>query len=446
MTNNKTIKGKVLQTIHAHDLIDTNEKVLVALSGGADSVFLLHILLEAGVACDAAHCNFHLRGEESYRDEQFVISMCRKMNIKLHRTDFNTIDYAKQQGISIEMAARDLRYDYFERLRSEWGYDKIAVAHHRNDNVETLLLNLIRGTGLKGLTGMQYRNGYIIRPLLDMSREEIEAYATEKGWQYVTDSTNLETDATRNKIRLEIIPLLKNINPSVMDTIQETIGRLNECHQLYAEAVERLKTKVQDGLQIKIKELQQITSPHTILYEVLSEYGFNNAQTNDIYEHLDGEPGKVYESNEWRLLRDREVLILRNKNEKVECLCNVLPLEGYVKVTANKTFIIERHLIDKDFSIPRSQDTVCLDMDKMEYPISVRLIQEGDKFVPFGMKNEKLISDYLTDRKRSVYDKESQLVVCSGNKIAWLVNERPDDRFRITENTRRILLIKVINH
>ncbi|MBQ5380321.1 MAG: tRNA lysidine(34) synthetase TilS, partial [Paraprevotella sp.] len=181
-------------------------------------------------------------------------------------------------------------------------------------------------------------------------------------------------------------------------------------------------------------------------YELLSEYGFNNAQTNDIYEHLNGESGKLYESNEWRLLRDREALILKNKNEKAECLCNILPLEGYVKITANKDFIIERHSIDKDFNIPRSMNTVCLDMDRIEYPISVRLIQEGDKFVPLGMKNEKLISDYLTDKKRSVYDKESQLVVCSGNKIAWLVNERPDDRFRITDNTRRILKIRVINH
>ena len=446
MTNIKTVLGKVLHTIHSHNLIEINDKVLVALSGGADSVYLLHILKEADVACDAAHCNFHLRGDESDRDEQFVISLCKKMNVKLHRTDFDTTDYAKKQGISIEMAARDLRYAYFEKLRNEWGYDKIAVAHHRDDNVETLLLNLTRGTGLKGLTGMQYCNGHIIRPLLDISREEIEHCCNEREWQYVTDSTNLETDATRNKIRLEIIPMLKKINPSVMDTMQETISRMNECYQLYTEAVGKLKNEIQEGLKINIRELQRITSPRTILYELLSEYGFNNAQTNDIFEHLNGESGKLYESNEWRLLRDREVLILKNKNEKAECLCNILPLEGYVKITANKDFIIERHSIDKDFNIPRSMDTVCLDMDRIEYPISVRLIQEGDKFVPLGMKNEKLISDYLTDKKRSVYDKESQLVVCSGNKIAWLVNERPDDRFRITDNTRRILKIRVINH
>lgn len=445
MKSRNKLYETVLKTIFLHQLICDGERILVALSGGADSVFLLHILMKAGIQCDAVHCNFHLRGEESNRDEQFVIGLCKNWKVKLHRTDFKTTDYAQKHGISIEMAARELRYEYFEQLRTEWRYDKIAVAHHRNDNVETLLLNLIRGTGLKGLTGMQYRNGHIIRPLLDISREEIEEYAAKNELEYVTDSTNLEADVTRNKIRLEIIPLLKEINPSVMDTIHDTIDRMKECYEVYSVAINSLKERVRNGRNICIEELMGTPSPRTVLYEILSEYGFNNAQTSDIFDHLDGEPGKLYESNEWRLLRDREALMLRRKDETPVCLCHILPLEGYVQVTDSQALIIERRSATDGFTIPHSKDTVCMDLDRMEYPISIRFYKEGDKFIPFGMNHEKLVSDYMTDKKKTVYDKENQLVVCSGEKIAWLVNERPDNRFRITENTKRMLSIKVIN-
>lgn len=446
MTKNKTIYGKVLNTISTQSLIDNNDKVLVALSGGADSVALLHILIKAGINCEAAHCNFHLRGDESDCDEKFVRSLCKRMNVKLHTIDFETAKYAHNQGISIEMAARDLRYDFFERLRKENNFDKIAVAHHRNDNVETMLLNLIRGTGLRGLTGIHYKNGYIIRPLLDISREEIEDYLAEIGADFVTDSTNLVTDTTRNVIRLEILPQLKSINPSVMDTLQATISRLNESYDLYQFAINRIKANLMIDNRIIIKTLKSIPSAKTVLHELLSDYGFNNSQTTDIIENLDCEIGKVFESNEWRLLRDREALILKRKDEKYTCLCDVLPLDGYIKVTNNVTFFIERVSLNENFNIPRSKDTVCLDLDKLEYPLTVRLINEGDRFVPFGMNGEKLISDYLTDKKKTLYEKEAQLVVCSGDNIAWLVNERPDNRFRITVETKRVLIIKCINY
>ena len=216
------------------------------------------------------------------------------------------MEYARKKGISIEMAARELRYGYFEELRTDWQFDKIAVAHHRDDNVETLLLHLVRGTGLKGLTGMRYRNGYVIRPMLDTSREEIERYLAREGQSYVTDSTNLETEAVRNKIRLEFLPILKTVNPSILDTLQDTIRHLEDAYTLYNIAVEDLKARICRNNRIDIQALKTIPAARTILFELLSAYGFNRVQAEEVFNHLDGSSGKVYESHEFRLLRDRK--------------------------------------------------------------------------------------------------------------------------------------------
>ena len=311
----------VMLCIRERQLVEPDDKILVALSGGADSVALLLVLLQAGFHCEAAHCNFHLRGKESDRDEKFVRDLCRSRSIRLHTKDFDTMAYAREKGISIEMAARELRYGYFEDLRTDWRFDKIAVAHHRDDNVETLLLHLVRGTGLKGLTGMRYRNGYVIRPMLDTSREEIERYLAGEGQSYVTDSTNLETEAVRNKIRLEFLPILKTVNPSILDTLQDTIRHLEDAYTLYNIAVEDLKARICRNNRIDIQTLKNIPAARTVLFELLSAYGFNSVQTEEVFAHLDGGSGKVYESHEWRLLRDRKTLVLSRKDEQYKCLC-----------------------------------------------------------------------------------------------------------------------------
>ena len=443
MERKEKIYHTVMSCIKEHDLMKSGDRVLVAVSGGADSVALLLVMIQAGYSCEAVHCNFHLRGEESDRDEAFVRTLCRKCSVRLHVKHFDTVGYADRHGVSIEMAARDLRYAYFEELREERRMDWIAVAHHRNDNVETLLLNLIRGAGLKGLTGMSYRNGYVVRPMLDVPREDVELYLNAKGQDYVTDSTNLETEAVRNKIRLNVLPMLQTINPGIMETLHETILHLNDAYTLYGMKLDELKRRVRHGHRIDIGELCALPASPTVLYELLSEYGFNSSQVDDVYQHLYGEPGKVYESAEWRLLRDRESLVLGRKDEKCECLCKVLPLQGVVQVTQDYMFTIRREHFHRDFKIPRGRDVVCMDLDKMEYPITVRLAGKGDRFVPFGMKGQKLVSDYLTDVKKNLFEKERQLVVCSGDNIAWLVNERPDNRFRIEEGqTKHVLLIQ----
>ena len=426
-------------------LLSDGDKILVALSGGADSVALLLLLLGMGYHCEAVHCNFHLRGEESNRDERFVRALCRAHSVRLYVEDFDTMAYVREKKVSIEMAARDLRYAYFDRLRNDFGFEWVAVAHHCDDNIETMLLNLIRGTGLKGLAGMQYRNGYIVRPLLDVTRTEIEQYLEETRQTYVTDSTNLEPDVMRNKIRLEILPMLRDLNPSIGSTLQRTIRRLQESYTLYRAAVEEMKERVCHGHHIDLNALRNVPAPHTVLFEILSSYGFNSTQIEEVCHQLEGGgSGKMYQSRDWRLLRDRESLVLESKDSSYGCVCSVLPLEGFVKVAPDVTFSIRRVHYGSDFIIPKDRATACLDLGKIEYPITVRMAEGGDRFTPLGMKGTKLVSDYLTDVKKNLFEKERQLVVCSGGHIAWLVGERIDEHYRVDGNTDRILMIQAI--
>lgn len=278
---------KVESFISRHKLLTPGAKVLVALSGGADSVALLVALLKLGYRCEAVHCNFHLRGAESDRDEAYVKQLCEKKGVKLTTTHFDTAAHAKAHGISIEMAARELRYKLFEELRSTSGAEAIAVAHHRDDSAETVLLNLIRGTGIKGLRGIQPRNGNIVRPLLCVGRADIIDYLEWRGEKFVTDSTNLTTDYTRNKIRLEVIPKLAEINPSILDSLAATAQRIAEAELIYSHSITEATERVKKENCIDIEALKREISPATVLHEILSPLGFNSTQVGNIYDALE---------------------------------------------------------------------------------------------------------------------------------------------------------------
>lgn len=435
-------KDRVEATVVRHGLLQADEKVMVALSGGADSVALLRVLVEMGFTCVAVHCNFKLRGSESDRDEDFVRRLCRKLSVRVHVRSFDTAGYASAHGISIEMAARDLRYRYFEEVRLLENARVVAVAHHRDDNVETLLLNLVRGTGLKGLCGMRYRRDAIVRPLLDVSREDILAYLAALGQDYVTDRTNLENDVKRNKVRLDVLPQLALLNPSVADTLQAEINRFADAYSLYGWAVEHFKRQVCHDHVIDLEMLAKTPAPDALLYEILSGYGFTSAQTDDIVSMGNGISGKVFDSGCWRLLRDRQKLVLQPAGALPECLCSVLPLEGAVRVTPDDMLLVNRYRRDEGFEIPRTKDVACFDLSKLTFPLTIRRVRTGDRFVPFGMKGSRLVSDYLTDRKKNVFEKERQLVVCSDENIAWVVGERTDDRFRVDAETERVMVIR----
>ena len=422
---------RIIKFIERHNLIQPGEKIITTLSGGADSVALMLILRDLRLDIEAAHCNFHLRGEESKRDEEFVTNLCHANNIKLHTTHFDTYAYAARNAISIEMAARELRYNWFEKLRRDIGADKIAVAHHRDDSVETLLLNLCRGTGIDGLRGIRPISGHIIRPLLEVSRKDIEQYLKKSNQTYVTDSTNLENEFKRNKLRLDIIPMLKQLNPSVSRSIYETAQRLAGVAEIYHEAAERAALGISseaDGiLKINISGLMNTTAPETILYEILSRHSFTPSTIDDIYHAATGQPGKIFYGGENTALIDREEIIVADKK----------------KLEPQKPEL-ERKIIENtdEFKIQPDRSILYADADKINGALSLRPWQEGDRFTPFGMKGSKLVSDYLTDRKYSMFAKAGQYVLLEGDNILWLVGERADERYRIDKHTKRILIVR----
>lgn len=425
------IQQRVIQYIEKENLFSTDNKILIALSGGADSVALLRILHTAGYQCEAAHCNFHLRGEESNRDEDFVRQLCRKYNIHLHTIDFDTTLYATEHHISIEMAARELRYNWFDNIKNESRADVIAVAHHQDDSVETMLLNLIRGTGITGLLGIRPKNGAIVRPLLCVNREEIISYLQSIGQDYVTDSTNLEDEYTRNKIRLNLLPLMQEINPSVKSNLMATSNYLNDVATLYNKCIEEAKTKIVTAEGIRISSLIKEAVPEAILFEILHPLGFNSSQIKDIANSLHGQSGKQFRSKEWRVVKDREFLLLEN----IRSVDNNHPPFKLIKEELEYT---------PEFQIPREKEVACFDADKLDSEVYYRKWLIGDSFVPFGMKGKKKISDYLTDRKFSISQKERQWVLCCGERIAWLIGERTDNRFRIDETTKRIIIYRMV--
>ena len=439
------MEKKVKEYIEKNNLLQKKDLILVGVSGGADSVALLRILLSAGYNCVAVHCNFHLRGEESNRDQMFVEHLCASLGVKLEICHYDTNKYAADNKISIEMAARELRYADFERLRKEYGAACIAVAHHRDDSVETLLMNLMRGTGIRGLTGIKPKNGNIIRPLLPLQRLEIEEYLKSIGQDYVTDSTNLEADYTRNKIRLNLLPLMRAINPNTDKSIENTALHLQQAYLIYNDAVQRAIASVvkqKDGnLYINIETLLSTPSPSTILYEILSGYGYNEQQVSVIMESLDAESGRRFTSAGYLLYKERNRLVLMKNDDVDFCVAVDLNTTDNVMLPDGRTLRFEFR--DGDAEIARDSAVATLDADKVGNSLTVRVWQQGDSFIPFGMKGRKLLSDYMTDRKFSITKKRNQCVVCNDCALVWVVGERSDNRYRITKDTVRQLVISV---
>lgn len=424
------IKQRVAQYIKKEELLKPQSKVLVALSGGADSVALLRILLSLGYNCKAAHCNFHLRNDESDRDEKFVTLLCKDLNVPLQTISFDTKSYARTNKLSIEMAARELRYQWFDELKHNDSFSHIAIAHHRDDSIETMLLNLIRGTGINGLLGIRPINGDIIRPLLCVSRNEIIGYLEEIKQEYVTDSTNLQDEYTRNKIRLKLLPLMQEINPSIKESLFQTGNYLNQVATVYQQAIKESRYKTESQGNINITSLLAEPSPEALLFEILFPLGFNPAQINDIAKSLQGQSGKQFISKQGvRVIKDRDALLIDKPKEKED-------------TTPPFQLLFEKQAYSPSFVIPKEKNTACFDADKLKEPIMIRKWKQGDFFIPFGMKGKKKVSDYLTDRKLSISEKEEQWVLCSNNQIAWIIGERTDNRFRIDSETQHLIIVK----
>ena len=432
---------KVETYIQKYQLLIHEKPVIVGVSGGTDSVFLLHALISLGYNCLLAHCNFHLRGVESDRDEQFVRELAKTNKLQSYFIDFDTSKFAAKKGISIEMAARELRYNWFEQLMDENEAQAIAVAHQADDNIETLLMNLVRGTGIKGLTGMQPRNNDVVRPLLCLTREEIEQYLIKHDLEHVEDSTNSESEYQRNKFRNEVLPLLEEINPSVRQTLYNTQKNLNGNYEIYQQAVQRIENEITEfesgTFKINIQKLKKQIQVPTILFELLQSYGFGSAEVNQIVEQLDGESGKTFYSFGYRLVRDREYLLV----EKREPVSNHIYFieKNISQITEPIELVIRKKTVQSGFQISKSQIRVQVDASKLKFPLELRHWTEGDSFYPFGMQNRKKVSDYFIDNKFSLPEKEKTWLLVSDNEIIWIIGSRLDNRFRISETTTEIV-------
>lgn len=436
---------RVQQFIDANQLLDKNERVLVGVSGGADSVVMLHMLQRLGFECVAAHCNFHLRGDESMRDELFVEKLAKSYNLIYKKVDFDTVKFAKSNKISIEMAARDLRYAWFKKTADENRCRAIVTAHHIDDAIETVLLNLIRGTGLKGLTGIEPKNGNIVRPMLCCTRSEIEKYTQKHKLEYVTDSTNLENEYSRNKIRNIILPAMADINPSVKQSLADNISRFRDAWKIYSEKINEIKATItfsqENQTFINIEKLKSQPAPQTVLYEILQEYNFNSNVSKDVFEGLDKEPGNRYYSDTHRVLKDREHLIidLIEPNSKLEFTIDETDtaIENPISLTLKKI------LMSENFIVSKTAERIHVDADKIQFPLTIRKWKHGDSFHPFGMKKSKKLSDFFIDEKINRNQKESIWLLVSESKIVWIIGLRADNRFRITEKTKNILEISL---
>jgi tRNA(Ile)-lysidine synthase len=433
------MKNKVQQFITEKSLFSREDKLILGISGGADSVCLMHVLLELGYSFELAHCNFNLRGEESDADEYFVKDLAKKYQLKIHVKQFDTLVYAAENNISTQMAARDLRYAWFEKLRIKSSAKYLAIAHHANDDVETFFINLVRGSGLKGFLGIKEKNNAIVRPLLSVSRLEIEQYLKDRGLVFREDSSNASVKYLRNKIRHELIPLLAQMNPSIQQTVKDEMRILDGVAQIYASKVEEVRkdlTQEKNGIvQLEISALLALNPLHSYLYELLSAYGFYAVEA--ISKALQGQSGKQFFSSTHQLVVDREnifISLLIKENEVFEItektISLVHPLVINFKVMADKTIIYDNN-------------TAQLDVEKLKFPLTLRKWKQGDKFMPLGMKKFKKLSDFFIDSKFSIIDKQEQWLLCSGVDIVWVLGCRIDERYKLESNTKKVYIAQL---
>jgi tRNA(Ile)-lysidine synthase len=414
-------------------------KILLAISGGVDSVVLAYLCKLAKLNFSIAHCNFNLRDAESDADEEFVLDLAEKLDVEVFIENFDTTAYAEDEKVSIQMAARELRYHWFEELSAALKFDYILTGHHANDNLETFIINLVRGSGLDGFTGIKSVNNNVIRPLLTFSRKEIETYALEHKIKWREDSSNASNKYIRNKIRHDIVPVLEELNPQILNSFANTQSHLNDSLNLVEDYIgliyPEIVSKTMYGYNLKIDYLKKLPNAKAVLYELLKTFGFS--EWEDVYQLLDAQSGKLVYSETHRLIKDREVLILTEiASEEKNMEYSIDEGEEIVMLPMGRFTITE-----VDEVSATAPNCVYLNKEKLIFPLILRKWNNGDVFYPFGMKGKKKISDFFKDNKLSLPEKENSWLLCSGNEIAWVVNRRADNRFAITDPSQKILKI-----
>ncbi len=429
-----------------HNLIQPNERAVLALSGGIDSMVLADLLLKTKVDFVVAHCNFHLRSEESDSDEKFVREFAEKHGVQCFVKHFETEKYAEEKGVSIEMAARDLRYVWFEELRQQLDCEKIAVAHHADDQAETFFINLLRGAGLRGLKGMQPKNGVIIRPLLWASREQIHQYAIENQILWREDHTNAESVYLRNKIRNQLLPVFDELHPEARQGLYKSLEHLSAENELYRELLKGKLNQIVEldgGLQsVPYSAFNILNSEFQLLFEWLRQYGFNTDQCHFIFEAMETGIGNKYFSPTHQLVIGRNELQLSEIKPVVD---EEIQIEVGEEEIASPIHLRFSHIEkSSDFVIDKSPIVAMLDADKVQFPLTLRHWRHGDRFYPLGMKGSKLLSDFFVDQRFTEAQKQNVfLLVSAKNEILWVVGQRIDDRFKVTNGTKSVFVCRL---
>ncbi|MGZ3757481.1 MAG: tRNA lysidine(34) synthetase TilS [Mucilaginibacter sp.] len=426
-------------------LFNQDDKVLAAVSGGMDSVLMVHLFKQAGINFGIAHCNFRLRGDESTRDEDFCRQLANQLDVPFHVIHFDTDNYASEHKISIQMAARDLRYQWFEQLRQQFNYATIALAQHQNDAIETILLNLIRGTGIAGLHGILPKNGSLIRPLLFLTRDEIQKLVTEHKLGYVEDSSNASVKYARNKIRHEVIPKLKDLNPGLENTFENNLKHFRDLELLLELKVEQLKTELLiahgDELRLPIRDIKKLSPQRLLLFKLLQPYGFNETSVDDIITALSKHAGRVFESTSYRVVLDREHLILSQKDtdEQESVFINLGDHTLHYGSYRLTLLHDDSPLIIKDNPL-----TIAVDSALLVYPLTLRAWQQSDYFYPLGMKTQKKLSDFFINQKVPLHTKTKIPLLVNGNgEIIWIGGYRLDERYKVNKNTKKVTIFEL---
>jgi tRNA(Ile)-lysidine synthase len=429
--------------VQDHKLLNADSNILLAVSGGVDSMTMLHLFYRYGVKCSVAHCNFSLRGEESDEDEAFVGRQTSNLSIPLFVTRFDTIAYARENRLSIQMAARELRYIWFDKLAQTNHFDFIAVAHNRDDILETFFINLGRGSGLAGLTGIKPMTENIIRPLLFASRAEINQYSKENQISFREDSSNESDKYQRNYIRHKVIPMFEEIFPHFRESQVHNLERLTDAYALYQHALQliipSLTSEVENRLHIQISTLLQTPAPKTVLFEILRKYGFTSSMMDEIYALTDAPSGKQILSSTHKLVKDRISFIVSKIEPETQKRFYIE--EGTTSIHHPISLTLELIERTEGFNIEKNSNIALLDYAKLAFPLILRKWQAGDYFAPLGMKGLKKLSDFFVDVKFSIAEKENTWLLTSGDQIVWIIGNRIDDRFKIMETTRTIVRI-----
>jgi tRNA(Ile)-lysidine synthase len=432
--------NKIQKFITNKNLFSKDDKLLLAISGGADSVCLFFILKDLGYNIELAHCNFNLRDRESDKDESFVKQLAQKYSAKYYVKSFDTQKYANNKNISIQMAARELRYEWFDELLVANNLDFIIVAHHKNDNIETFFINLIRGTGINGLCGIKVKKNNVIRPLIEINRKEVEDYLIQRNIKYRNDSSNTDFKYLRSKVRHQLIPLLKELNPSIEQKISNQISFLDVFHQFSQKKIDiirdQLLTHIDGAYYIDISQLVKVGYLEIILFEILKPFGF--FQIDKIIKAIQSNSGKIFISSSYQLIIDRkDIIISLLKNNEVE-------REIFKMQTEIQNPLCMKFTVSNDILINQSLNIANLDFDKIAFPLTLRKWKNGDKFKPLGMRNFKKLSDFFIDEKYSIFDKQNQWILCSNESIIWIVGSRIDDRYKINANTKKVYIAQLL--